>query len=263
MCSRCVIGADHHNPQDTTDGSGRHSHNGEILQYLRGAAPGAERILTAYAEYLRHDPPKDIQAQLAHGYNNPVRAKRLPQTPVAVAARRLMDHRNETWIRHGLEQTAHADYQLGTLFPPPDSRYDIGDQARGPKRSLQRYAVDQDRFPFVDCSEHRLDWDSGAPWAFTAGYVPLSVFEQHSGTLYKPADRDHLYARADILAEQWTYVIWEYGHRVDRIQQQTRAREQLLHSTLPVIHIRSVRKLSQLTNILQCYADTHRLTRAG
>lgn len=254
MCSRCRIGAGTETPQDTTDGSGRHAHNGEILAWIKPVEPNSLRILSAYAAYCHAGRTRQLQYIFANAYNRPS-LKTLRHTPETVAAQRILDHKSETWIRHGIERPKYMDYTNPQLmYPPKDTRYDIGDSVRK-HTDENRYAIDLDRWPFTTCSEHKLDQQTGAPWAFTAGYLPISVFKKLQGTLHTAADRDHLYASSNIPAIEFTYIIWDFGTRVNQLHEQRAAQEQLLHNGLPTIHIRTTRKLYELTTLLQCYAD--------
>lgn len=258
MCSRCVYLAGDETAQPVPRGSGRHSHNGEILDHLRWAEPTSDRLISAYAVYLAAPQARDLAVSFAQAYNRPAKPSRLPQSPELMAVRRILDHREETWIRHGIEHPHTVDFELlaehNTLFPPPDSRYEVGDQTTGRKRSLNRYAVDLDRLPFTGCSEHRVDWDTGAPWAYTAAYTPASVYAGYRGVFYTSPDRDHLYADRCIPVHEWIHVLWDIPARTDSRHMQ-RNQQQIRSSTLPHIHIRTLRRLCQLINTLTAYSS--------
>jgi hypothetical protein len=259
LCSRCRMGAGEERSQDTSDGTGRHAHNGEILRWLQPHPPDSSRVFSAYSAYTLSDRPRHLQSAIAQAYNRPV-PPAVIHTPETVAAQRLLDHWNETWIRHGIEHPKLMDYTNHQLpFPPKHTRYSIGDQVTQYDQE-NRYAVDLDRVPFQNCSQHSLDHNNGVPWAFTAGYIPITVFKQHQGQLHRASDRDHLYASSNIPALLFTHIIWDFGSRVQQREHQRAAREQLLHNGLPVIHIRTVQKLSTLITLLNCYADALPLT---
>ena len=260
LCSRCERGAPHHENQRKVGGA--HAHNGEILPYLAGAKPNSQRILSAYSYYTQHTAPVDIYAGLANAYNRPTHydPKRTQHRP-AMAAKLLMDNRHSTWIRHGIENTQLAQYNTNELYPMPITRFDVGNSVMRDQRSLNRYAIDMDRFPFRDCAVHPGDRETGQPWSYVAGYIPFEKFTAMNGTVYNPNDRDHLYAHSAISTKHWCFVYDDFDHNINNSQEQTLTHQQtaldrLLDSAaVPVIQSKTVLQLNRLINLLDCYSD--------
>jgi hypothetical protein len=253
MCSRCEGCPPYHTEQDNTDGSGRHSHNGEILNHWQGAAPTGLRILSAYRYYSSIPHPSNIQRGLAKAYNTP-NNRGISKQPYAVAAQRLLDAPDLMYLRHGIEQPSLADYKPDATFPPEHSRHHIGEYGLGRGRELQRYAVDMDTPPFVTCTAHRGDRETHQPWADVAGYISIRDFRRLGGTLHKPRDRDHLYAHGSIAAQHWTYIyrdIPSTEDRADRLQALT----QLRNSGLPALHEQTLHRLFKLRTLLHNYSQ--------
>lgn len=246
------MGAAYHTPQDTTDGSGRHAHNGEILQYLQPAAPTGSRLIHAYHAYAKHTEPKNIQHELASAYNNP-----LPATAdhaQLVALQRFVDQHNSAWIRHGIELPERADYSSNTVYPDPSTRHDIGEQVQGKNRSLNRYAVDLERWPFVTCSNHRLDRETHAPWYSIAGYISVQDFAKLLGEIHHSEDRDHLYCSSNIPTHAWTFVIRTPDPRNPQRRALLQNIETIRTANIPYLMQQQLTDLTALVTHLQNHA---------
>ena len=253
MCSRCEGCPPYHTEQDNTDGSGRHSHNGEILQYWRGAPPTSQRILTAYSAYSKYSKPSNIQPAIARAYNSP-NPRGLSTQPYAIAAQRLLDQPHNAYLRHGIELPEHADYNHGKLFPPSHSRHTIGEQTQGANRQHNRYAVDMDTPPFTTCTVHRGDRETQQPWADVAGYISIINFRKLGGVLINPTDRDHLYAQGNIAAEHWLYIYRDIPDTPDAHTRRA-ALTQLQNSGLAHMHESTLHKLWRLRTLLHNYSE--------
>lgn len=260
LCSRCERGALHHVNQQKTGGA--HAHNGEILPYLQGAKPDSLRILSAYNYYTQHTKPTNIYAGMANAYNRPTRydPNRTQHRP-AMAAKQLMDHRHSTWIRHGIEHTQLAQYNINELYPQSITRFDVGNSVTNKNRDLDQYAIDMDRFPFQGCGVHPGDRTTGQPWSYVAGYIPFEKFAALNGTLYNPIDRDHLYAHSKINTQHWCFVYDDFDNSVHNspgqgLERQQAALDRLLaRDAVPVIQAKTVLQLNRLLNLLDCYSD--------
>lgn len=253
LCSRCEGCPPYHTEQDNTDGSGKHSHNGEILDHWRGAPPTGQRLLTAYGVYSSYSRPSNIQAAIARAYNRP-NPRGLPDQPWARAAARLLDNPHDAYLRHGIELPEFATYTATELFPPPDTRHTIGEQAMGPNRSLNRYAVDMDTPPFTACTAHRGDRETQQPWADVAGYISIRDFRTAGGTLHRARDRDHLYAHSEIPTNAWLFVYRDIPDTADRDTRLT-ALNHLRSSGVAHIHETTVHKLWRLRTLLHNYSQ--------
>lgn len=256
LCSRCISLAGDETAQPISPGSGLHSHNGEMLKLIKPTNPISARIISAFTVYTQHKQKQNLQSVLARAYNKPIESRQWVRAPVVRAAVALINSRNDTWLKHGIEHMDRIDYNHMSPFPPPDTRYEIGEQTSGKLRRLNRYAVDQDRFPFQYCADHILDRQEGCPWSAIAAFIPVGHFVKYRGQLYIPNDRDHLYAHSNIPLTAWTHIIWEED-KYTEYQQQLKSR------SVPVIHIQTVKKLAHLLNILDCYADTLILAKPG
>jgi hypothetical protein len=260
LCSRCTRGAPNHNPQDTLDGTGRHAHNGEILHYLQPVAPTGDRILSAFTAYQQYGTPSNIQRTMAKYYNNvqPI-PQHLRTNPLLRAVHRLVDYRHSTWIRHGVELPERATYTPNEIYPLPHTRHTIGEQVTTDP-DAGRYAVDLERFPFQTCSTHELDHNGGAPWYYTAGYIPMEIFHYNGGEFFTSKDRDHLYAQSDIAHSNWLWVIRNTDRFTDQPAVQKHSQQILQHSSLPCIGETTLLKLHKLLNLLDSYADALKYT---
>lgn len=259
LCSRCTRGAPHHDPQDTSDGTGRHAHNGEILQYLGDEPVTADRIFAAYNLYNSYAEPRNIQRPLIKRYKNPA-ANAVPDTATAVAVQRIIEHRHSTWIRHGAELPEVTVYDTDKVFPEPHTRHTVGEQVTQ-NPNLERYAVDLERFPFQTCSKHELDHHSGAPWFYTAGYIAVPRFGTLGGSLHRSRDRDHLYAHSSIAQSQWIWIFRNTDIRAVEPAVQREQQSRIRAAGLPWIHERTVLALHKLLNHLDNYAEAQRWIR--
>ena len=259
LCSRCEAGAFDplYQPQKVEPGSGSHCHNGELADLLGAHPPSIERIGSAYLSYLADGSINSI----ARGYNNPAHVKKLLGTipdPEFRALVRLHTHRDDTWLRHGLEHVEFAPeaYRPLVPYPPKDSRFAVGNMLNEQNWSQGYYAVDVDRWPFVGCTDHWIDDDCGQPWAYVAGYIPLQTHVKYHGTIHNTPDRDHYYARAEIPAEQWTFIWRQIPNRaVKRKEQQTALYAHLLPSTLTTIELDTLKYYMRLVDKLQVHAQ--------
>lgn len=252
LCSRCTRGAPHHDPQDTSDGTGKHAHNGEILRHLQSVPVTSQRVFSAYTAYTAVYPPTNIQRSIAKYYNNP-RHNSIPNDPQATAVHRIIQHRNSTWIRHGVELPERAEFDPTQPFPQPHTRHTVGEQVTGKRADLNRYAVDLETFPFQTCSKHELDHHSGAPWFYTAAYIPIETYTTHNGVFYRSRDRDHLYAHSNIPHSEW---LWVFRKTDTRAVQPSVQREQQAHikaAGLPWIPEARLHSLNKLLNLLTAY----------
>ena len=250
MCSRCVITVPHHHLQDKS--GGRHSHNGEILDLLAPVAPTGARLLSAYREWQRHRPPKNIQQEIAQAYNRPSQAT--PETAEERALLRIMDSTDDVWIRHGQEHPGPVS--PSAAFPDPQTRYTVG-QAVLSDPSAGWYAVDLDSTPWGAFTEHSVELTSGLPWTYTVGLLPYSIFRELGGELQHPEDRDHLYARSSIAAGNWVFLYRDFDQYTVEPLTQAVTRAQLLRSGVPAIHYRTYSVLIQLYRRLREYSTVH------
>lgn len=247
------MGAAYHTPQDTTDGSGRHAHNGEILQYLKPHMPTGSRLVHAYHAYATHAEPKNIQQALAAAYDNPVPA--VTDQAQLTAMMRFVDHRHQTWIRHGIELPERADYTSHTVYPDPWTRHDIGAQVQGENRSLNRYAVDLERWPFVTCSNHRLDRETHAPWYSIAGYMDVVTFQSLSGVFHHSEDRDHVYCSSNTPTQAWTFVLRKIDPRNPLRRELLNNTETIRTANIPYLLESQLKDLTALVTHLENYAQ--------
>lgn len=248
MCSRCEGTPPHHREQNKI--GGRHSHNGEILDLLDPVPPTSDRILAAFREWQKHDPPANIQAQLAQAYNRGGRV--LPATAEERAVKIILDNYTDTWIRHGEEQP--GTLSRNAPFPDPHSRIVVGSMVND-HREQNWFAVDLDSTPFQAFEEHTVELTSGYPWTYTVGLLPRQTFLRLRGELHHPHDRDHLYARCNIPAKHWVFLYRAFdAYTLDRESQEGQ-RQVLWNSGVPAIHITEYRLLTQLVRHLTHYSS--------
>jgi hypothetical protein len=232
QCARCYPHIPRHPTQDKT--GGRHSHNGEFWRMTQGIAPSSDALLAAYQAWLNRpdlterstDGVKgECRQQLAAAMRRPGRIE--PQDAEQRALRILVDHWDSTYIRHGPESLRQVDYDPNQPFPPLASRYYVGEAVMAP--NSQWYAVDLDRPPFRVFEEHVVELSLGPPWVYIAGFTPVKIFHRGGGELFHPQDRDHYYARSQVLTRHWVFLyrepddsceqpdaVWESIHRLKR-----------------------------------------------
>lgn len=251
MCSRCVISVPYHSIQDKT--GGKHSHNGEIFEYLNDTAPSSDAILSAYHTWQSLNPPSNRQRELANSYNTARRT--VPRTSVERAAKIILDNIDDTWIRHGAEQPEHTVYSPRQTFPNHQSRISVGTQVLNDP-AAGWFAVDFDRTPFGAFTEHPVENHLGPAWVYTVGLTPLRRFSLHSGKLHHPQDRDHYYAQADIAGRYWVFLYRDFDEHAIDLEQQQQSREQMHRSGVAAIHYTEYNKLIQLYRHLKTHSDT-------
>lgn len=241
LCSRCVLHVEHHQAQDKH--SGRHSHNGEILEHLSSRPPTAAGIITAYRYWQSQRPPADIQAGIAAALVQ----RQLPANLTAVesAVNLIIQHQTDTWIRHGAEFTTEIQYDPESVWPNPDSRHPIGTAVvENPQHSW--FAVDLDSHPFQAFEEHTVENLLGPPWCYTVGLLPYRVFLKRRGQLYHPPDRDHYYAESVAPAREWLFLYRDLDQHAQDPEQQQQAQQRLLRSGLATIHYNDYRWFAQM-----------------
>ena len=135
----------------------------------------------------------------------------------------LFMHRDEVFIRHGLEIPEKMNYTRGTIFPPPATIIDIRKTMWGSKfrdRSVDgMYAVEIDHYPFgipgnrllSHCSNHHYGgnaFGNEIPTYFgkIKGYIAQSDFAHKNGRVHRLETRDHLYATSELACEDWVYL---------------------------------------------------------
>ena len=135
----------------------------------------------------------------------------------------LFTHRDEEFIRHGLEVPDRMNYTKGTIFPPPATILDIKKMMLLEGRRLSdsmidgMYAIEIDNYPFgipsgrllSHCSNHDYNGRiNRQPTTFgkIKGYVAQSDFIKKDGRVYHLETRDHLYATSELACEDWVYL---------------------------------------------------------
>lgn len=251
LCSRCVITVPYHPINKKNDGG--HNHNGEILKYLGNRPPSSAGIITAYRYWRSCRPPQNIEAGMAAA----LATRTLPGTltPTECAVNLIMQHSTDTWLRHGAEHPQHTYYHSDQPWPDLQSRHSVGsavmdDPAAG------WFAVDLDNHPFQAFVEHPVENHLGPPWSYTVGLLPYREFQRRRGELMHPADRDHLYARAQVPAQCWVFLYRDLDQHAQEPQLQQQAQSRLLTSTVPSIHYddyvwltRALRHLNNLARV--------------
>lgn len=251
LCPRCTQSAGTEQPQIVPEGSGRHAHNGEILQYLAATPPSSTRILSAYAVYLAAGRRQDLQKNIAQAYNNPQPYE--SHNSETLAVRNLIDYRHSVWLRHGVETFENARINSpGELYPPLHTRHTVGEAVSLQNQHLGRYAVDTDRFPFVQCSLHGKNSNWQQTWDTTAAYLPIELYN-HS--LHHPKDRDHYYAVAQVPAKRWTHILWDIPHNLTERNSAKHYRQQLQQLKLPAVHYNTVQRLNTVLTHLDIHAQ--------
>lgn len=252
LCSRCVLHVAHHTAQDKA--GGRHSHNGEILQYLSNRAPTAAGIISAYRHWQSVHPPRNIQAGLAAA----LATRELPKdlTTVESTVLRIMQYQGDTWIRHGAEFTEHIEYLADQPWPNRYSRHQIG-KAVLTKPGEGWFAVDLDSPPFQAFTEHPVENLMGPPWVYTVGLLPYTVFTKRRGQLQHPDDRDHYYAQVQAPASEWLFLYRDLDKHAQDAKQQQQAQQRLIHSGLACIHYDDYRWFAQMQRHLSNLARVH------
>lgn len=261
MCSRCEVAAPDHERQPD-DGSGRHAHNGEMLQLLQPHPPNLDRISSAYIGYRSVDDGPATLRAIANGYNRPANPQHIERklTELGEAhtytALLRIESNPGVWLRHGLEHVQHADYCNGAEFPPHISRYNVGEMTSAAEYANGYFAIDTDTPPFTGCSVHWVDDHCGMPWSYVAGYIPLNTFLKLNGSLYNSTDRDHYYAQTQkpIPAEQWTYIYNDIPKQAIQRKSQQAALDQLLNSTLPRIQHSTLQQYHRLKTLLNIHS---------
>lgn len=249
MCSRCEQGAPHHTGQHIPDNSGAHQHNGEILHLLQPVPPAPHRLFAAYNEYLKHNPPAYIHAQLAHAYNVSTPNRSRTHDVLERTVEYLLMNTRRTWIKHGCEQPEFMTYHRDAVFPPLDTRSHVGSMGTT-QRDLNAFAVDTDSWPFDTCSTHSVD--QSAPWGYISGYIPINRLH---GQLHQPPDRDHYYAVAQIPTHQWLFVYDDIPSDQQALHNNL---QEIQECNLMHIHKQTLAYLYTLTKKLQHVYDVKR-----
>ena len=132
-------------------------------------------------------------------------------------------HRDEVFIRHGLEIPEKMNYTRGSIFPPPATIMDIKKMMLLEGRRLGdftvdgMYAIEIDHYPFgipgnrliSHCSNHDYNGRiSKQPTTFgkVKGYIAQSDFARKNGRVHHLETRDHLYATSELACEDWIYL---------------------------------------------------------
>ena len=247
QCSRCYTLIPGHRAQPKGV-SGKHSHNGEFLDMIQGVAPTSDAFLAAYHAW--RDLPErgpnahagvkgECKTLLAKAMRNP--QDTVPRDAEESAARILIDHWQETYVRHGGENLAVIDYDPFEAFPPLSSRYHIGEAVRAPNSTW--FAVDLDRHPFRAFEEHPVELELGPPWVYIVGLTPERIFRKYNLELWHPPDRDHYYASGGIPAKHWVFMYREPDVHCENPDAVQHSIHRLKRSGVPRIHYDDYRTL--------------------
>lgn len=239
QCSRCYTLIPGHRAQPK-DG-GRHSHNGEFLRLIQGIAPTSDALLGAYHAW-RDLPEKgrnstdgikgECRQTLAQAMRRPQSQE--PRDAEESAMRLIVDHWQDTYIRHGGENLRFIDYTPTEPFPPMKSRYWVGEAVMAP--NSEWFAVDLDANRFRAFVEHPVENQLGPPWVYIAGFTPMRIFRRYNGELWHPPDRDHYYARCQIPTKHWVFVYREPDEYAENPDAVNHSIQLLKRSGVPRIH---------------------------
>lgn len=239
QCSRCITNIPKHKTQDKT--GGRHSHNGEFLRLIRGVPCNSDTMLNAYHAWrdlpnLSPIATEGVKGECKQILANATRSKNIPEPRDAEerAIRLIIDHWDQTWIRHGGENLRYVQYEPQQPFPPLKSRYWVGEAVMN--KTSEWFAVDLDCTPFRAFEEHQVELRLGPPWVYIVGLVPERIFQRYSGELLHPKDRDHLYARAQIPTKHWVFLYRDTDEHCEKPDEIHHNMHYLKTSGVPRIH---------------------------
>lgn len=264
-CSRCIHLVPGHRAQRKRPGN--HAHNGEFLRMIHDIQPSSDGFLAAYHAW--RDLPErgpdeyaglkgECRALLAEHMRNPTNTQ--PRDAEERAVRILLDHWDNSYIRHGPEHLWATDYNTKTRFPTLISRHDIGVAVRAP--NSEWFAVDLDAHPFRAFEEHPVENTQGPPWVYTVGLLPERIFQRFSGELYHPADRDHWYAAVNVPAKYWVFLYRDLDEHALHREEHEQNRHHLKTSGVPRIHYDDYLLLVQAYTHWRNYSRFHRYLKA-
>ena len=138
--------------------------------------------------------PKEMQGNLDFFYKR--------QFP---ALNNIYIHKNNIFLRHGIERHNRGNYKDYNIAYPPDSSYmDL--------LGVNAYPVEVDMLPLCvggNMLGHCSDHDRFMSWHKLMGVISLTSFKQMGGTLQTTIQRDHLYATSNIPMKYWTFIVNE------------------------------------------------------
>lgn len=158
------------------------------------------------------------------------------------ALKYFFNHRNEIFVRHGLEKDT-SNYSKTMIYPPNDDNSGWRIHKVTNNRNtyvptcFPAYAIEIDKFPFKNCSSHSQKEIYGN----VKGYININKYKQMGGLVHfryeKNNDimsRDHLFGESQIDIQKWVFTYKMKSHESLKKEIKSAVRS-IISSNLPLV----------------------------
>ena len=157
-----------------------------------------EGLMKAFNIYIHNkENPVDLEIKFANSFTKNSKHEYPKLSKLNNLLEYFFLNRNETFIKHGLENLTINDYSKGSIFPPSTSLMPLSLST-----DEKSFAIEIDKPPFTKCFDHTHKY----PWHYCSGIITLKDFQKKNGILKLADDREHFYAEANLSLTDWFFI---------------------------------------------------------